>query len=88
MNTSDSSRSLTIHSGASAYSTSRCDDRRTTEESWACITFVECESFFSEGQIAEVSAWLDVISRFAYVRPCLNNLCSTYIRSVLTMMTT
>jgi len=74
MNTLDSSRGLTIHSGTSAYSTSAWDDRRATEESWACTTLVEGESFFSEGQITEVSAWLDVISRFVNVRPRLDNL--------------
>jgi len=62
MNTLDSSRGLTIHSGTSTYSTCRWDDRRATEESWACITFVEGVSFLREGQITEVSAWLDVIS--------------------------
>jgi len=83
MNTLDSSRGLTIHSGASPYSTSTWDDRRATEESWACITLVEGESFFSKGQITEVSAWLDVISRFVNVRPRLDNLYSIYILFVL-----
>jgi hypothetical protein len=83
MNILDSSRGLTIHSGTSAYSPSGWDDQRATEQSWACITFVEGESFFSEGQITEVSAWLDVISRFANVRPCLDNLYSICIWFVL-----
>ena len=85
MNTLDSSRGLTIHSGTSAYSTCRRDDDRATEESWACITFVEAESFFREVwevQITEVSARLNMILRFANMRPSLDKLYSTYIRSV------
>ena len=78
---------ITIHSGTSAYSTSGWNDHRAAEESWACIAFVEGVSFFRKGEVTEVSGRLNVIRRFANVRPSLNNLYSAYSWFMLAMST-